>query len=234
MKYSIVVPIYNEEKNIPKMIRKVHAVLRKNKIKYELIFVDDDSQDNSVKIFKKNKNQFSKIIVRTEKPRDLSRSVVYGFNRSKYNNLIVMDGDLQHNPNDLLKLVNTYEKFKCDLVIGSRKLNNYKKVNLNPIRFYFSRLLNFVFNFLFKEKIMDPMSGFFLIKKKIYLESRKSLVLVGYKILIDIILSARKRLYIKEVAINFKERNKGFSKMRPKILMQLIFFLTIKFIKYDR
>ena len=57
---------------------------------------------------------------------------------------------------------------------------------------------------------------------------------MGYKILIDIILSARKRLYIKEVAINFKERNKGFSKMRPKILMQLIFFLTIKFIKYDR
>ena len=148
MKYSIVVPIFNEEKNIPKMLNGVYDILTKKKIKYELIFVDDDSQDNSSKMFKKNKNKFSKFLIRLEKPRDLSKSVVYGFNKSKYDNLIVMDGDLQHNPIDLLKLIRTYEKFKCDLVIGSRNLNNYKKINLNPLRFYFSKFLNFCLIFI--------------------------------------------------------------------------------------
>ena len=55
-------------------------------------------------------------------------------------------------------------------------------------------------------------------------------VLLGYKILIDIILSAGKKIIIKEVYINFRVRDKGFSKMRLKILLQLILFTLIKYI----
>ena len=56
MGYSIIIPIYKEEKNIAKMIRKVKYELN-NKVKYELVFIDDDSADNSEKIFNKNKNK---------------------------------------------------------------------------------------------------------------------------------------------------------------------------------
>lgn len=62
---------------------------------------------------------------------------------------------------------------------------------------------------------------------------REKLVLLGYKILIDIILSYKKKLKIEEVFINFRERNKGFSKMRLKILLQLITFIIIKFLKNE-
>ena len=233
MNYSIIVPIYKEEKNIAKLIRTVAHVLKK-KIKYELIFVDDDSKDDSRYIFDANKNKNTKFYIRKSKPRDLSKSVVYGFNKSSYNNLIVMDGDLQHNPKDILKLIKIYETTNCDLVIGSRELINYRKANLNPIRYIFSKFLNQIFNLIFHKNIADPMSGFFLIKKKIYKKVRKNLILLGYKILIDIILSSDKKILINEVKISFNVRDQGFSKMRLKILLQLFFFIIIKYFKYEK
>ena len=231
MNYSIIVPIFKEEKNIAKMIRKVQNELSKKKVNYELIFVDDDSQDESERIFKENKNKKTRFFIRKKKPRDLSKSVIFGFKKSKFNNLIVMDGDLQHNPKDINKLIRKFEYTNCDIVIGSRRLINYKKANLNPIRFFFSKFLNQAFNNLFNQKILDPMSGFFLIKKNIVKNVKGNLVLIGYKILIDIILSSNKKLNIKEVYINFRVRDKGFSKMRLKILLQLILFILIKYFK---
>ena len=62
-----------------------------------------------------------------------------------------------------------------------------------------------------------------------YVDVKEKLLLTGYKILIDIILSHKKKLKIKEIFINFRERNKGFSKMRLKILLQLMMFIIIKF-----
>ena len=165
MGYSIIIPIYKEEKNIAKMIRKVKYELN-NKVKYELVFIDDDSADNSEKIFNKNKNKNTKLYIRKKKPRDLSKSVAFGFEKSKYHNLIVMDGDLQHNPRDIIKLIKKYEKSNCDIVIGSRELKNAKDSNLNPIRFLFSKYLNQIFNFIFNRKILDPMSGFFILKRE--------------------------------------------------------------------
>jgi dolichol-phosphate mannosyltransferase len=233
MNYSIIVPIYKEEKNISKLIHKIKKEL-KGKIVYELIFVDDDSRDQSKNIFNKYSDKNFKFYIRKNKPRDLSKSVVYGFEKSKYNNLIVMDGDLQHNPRDILKFIKVFEKTNCDIVIGCRKLANYKKANLNPVRFIFSKSLNHVFNFIFNHKISDPMSGFFLIKKEVYNKVKTKLILLGYKILIDIILSARKNILIKEVKINFSVRDKGFSKMRLKILLQLLVFIFIKYFKYEK
>ena len=73
------------------------------------------------------------------------------------------------------------------------------------------------------------MSGFFIIKKKVFLKSKKYLFLKGYKIMLDVILSSPNKVRFKEIYINFKSREKGFSKMRIKILFQLIIFLLIKF-----
>ena len=233
MNYSIIVPVYKEEKNIAKLIHRIKKELN-GKIVYELIFVDDDSCDQSKDIFIKYSNKNFRFYIRKSKPRDLSKSVAYGFEKSKFDNLIVMDGDLQHNPKDILKFIKIYEKTKCDIVIGCRKLDNYKKANLNPVRFIFSKFLNHVFNFIFNHKISDPMSGFFLVKKEVYNKVKKKLILLGYKILIDIILSARKNILIKEVRINFSVRDKGFSKMRFKILLQLLIFILIKYFRYEK
>ncbi len=230
MKYSIIIPIFKERKNISQLVLKLTSALKLNKKKFEIIFVDDDSNDGSINEFNKIKRDNIRFYIRTKKPRDLSKSVVYGLNKSKFNNLVVMDGDLQHRPNDLVKLMNIYEKKNFDLVIGSRKMNNYRETNLNPLRFYVSKLLNFITNLLFDYRLKDPMSGFFIINKKVFFKLKNKLFLLGYKILLDIITSSQKKIIFKEVYINFKSREKGFSKMRLKILIQLIIFLIYKFI----
>ncbi len=229
MKYSIIIPIFKEKKNLINLIPKLTNVLDSKKKIYEIIFVDDDSRDGSIAIFKKIKKKNINFFVRKQKPRDLSKSVVYGFKKSKFENLVVMDGDLQHRPIDLLKLMNIYERKKYELVIGSRKMVSYKATNLNPVRFYVSKFLNFTTKLLFNYKLIDPMSGFFIINKKIFYKVEKNLFLLGYKILLDIITSSKKKIVFKEVYINFKSREKGFSKMRLKILIQLIIFLLYKF-----
>ena len=229
MKFSIIIPIYKEKKNLSKLILSLKKALVKHKKKYEVIFVDDDSNDGSNKIFENNKNKNIRFLIRKDKPRDLSKSVVYGFKRSRYKNLIVMDGDLQHRPSDLTKLIKKFKTTNCDIVIGSRNMKSYKKVNLSPLRFYVSKLLNLVTNFLFGLYLKDPMSGFFMLKKSIFKKIEKKLFLLGYKILLDIVISSSKKIKIKEIYINFKSREKGFSKMRIKILWQLSFFLFYKY-----
>ena len=230
MNFSIIIPIYKEKKNLSKLIYSLTKALKTLRNNYEIIFVDDDSRDGSINVFKDNKNKKTKFFVRTEKPRDLSRSVVYGFKKSKYENLIVMDGDLQHHPSDLKRLIKKFKKNESDILIGSRNMLNNNKVNLGLLRFYVSKFLNFITNFLFGLSLKDPMSGFFIIKKKIFMKCEKKLFLLGYKILLDIVLSSSKKVRIDEIFINFKSRDKGFSKMRLKIISQLVFFLIYKFI----
>tara|TARA_Y100001970_G_C14233133_1_gene859988 strand:- start:119 stop:829 length:711 start_codon:yes stop_codon:yes gene_type:complete len=230
MKYSIIIPIYKEKKNLPKLTKILSQKLNSYKRKYEIIFVDDDSRDGSAEIYKKIKTNKTKFYTRIKKPRDLSMSVVYGFSKAKYNNIAVMDGDLQHRPSDLLKLMKIFEKNKYEIVIGSRKLDSFTNTNLNPLRFYMSKFLNLITNLIFAKKLIDPMSGFFVIRKDVFLKSKKNLFLKGYKILLDIILSSPNKIKFKEIYIKFKSREKGFSKMRFKILFQLFLFLIFKFL----
>ena len=60
-----------------------------------------------------------------------------------------MDGDLQHRPSDLIRLINEFNKNKYDIIIGSRKLDSFVNTNLNPLRFYMSKFLNFTTNLFF-------------------------------------------------------------------------------------
>ncbi len=80
-------------------------------------------------------------------------------------------------------------------------------------------------------KTSDPMSGFFAFKKKIYILNKKKLSKKGYKILLDLIYSTRKKVKICDVQINFNSRGEGFSKMSFKIIYFLITLILIKFYK---
>ena len=117
---SIVIPIYNEEKNITKLSNLIKKNLKIKK--FEIIFVDDDSTDNSKRILEdiNKKDRRIKSIIRKNKKKDLSKSCILGFRKSKYKIILVMDGDLQHNPIFIPKLINSYNSSYCDLVVGCR------------------------------------------------------------------------------------------------------------------
>lgn len=228
MNYSIIIPLYREKKNLIKLIFSLNKYLKSLKIKYEVLFIDDDSRDGSLELFEKNKKKNMKFLIRKKQPKDLSKSVIYGFKQAKFNNYIVMDGDLQHKPSDLVKLIKIFNKKKYDVIIGVRNLSNFKNSNLSFVRYFASRILILITNFLFKHKLKDPMSGFFIIKKKIVIKCYNKLFVKGYKVLLDIILNYPKKMKICETYINFDHRKKGNSKMNLKILYQLIIFIIIK------
>tara|TARA_B100000963_G_C22589371_1_gene654721 strand:+ start:58 stop:756 length:699 start_codon:yes stop_codon:yes gene_type:complete len=226
MKFSIVIPVFNESKNLPLLINQIYKILKSKK--FELIIVDDNSNDETKYIMKKIKRKNMKFFIR-KKDRDLTKSCVFGFEKSKYKNILVMDGDLQHRPIDILKLLKVYENKKADFVIGTRKLFEKKEHNLGFLRLSASRLLILIVNFFLGRKTSDPMSGFFIFKKKIYTDNKNKLFNRGYKILMDLIYTDNKKRAIFDVGINFDTRKKGISKMNFKILIYLINMIIYKF-----
>lgn len=219
---SIVIPILNEEKNILKL---KNLIFKYFKIKnLELIFVDDNSADKSISILKKIKNKKIKFFIRKKK-NDLTQSCFLGIKKSKYNNIIIMDGDLQHHPKYLKKLLNLYLKKNSDIVICSRSFK--KRQNLNFIRFFASKILIFIINSLLGHKVNDPMSGFFIFKKKIFTKNKNKFYGKGYKILFDFLYTC-KNLKIDEINIYFYKRKFNNSKMSINILMLLIISIISK------
>ena len=225
--FTIVIPVYNEGKNLKKLISQIYKILPK-KI-FELIIVDDSSDDGTPEIMAKiRKNNLRYIIRRTK--RDLSKSCIMGFKKAKYKNILVMDGDLQHKPGDILKFLNIKKKKDPDIIVGSRNLFDKKKHNLSFQRLFASRMLILIVNLLLGKKTSDPMSGFFMFKKSIFIKSKKILIKKGYKILLDLIYSGNKSILVTDIDINFDSRKKGKSKMNYKILFALISMILKKFL----
>ena len=166
---SIIVPTLNESKNILKFVKNLKFL----KFKYELIFVDDNSSDNSNQIFKKIKNKKINFIIRKAKKKDLSKSVLLGIDKSRYNNVMIMDCDLQHSLKDANKMKSIFFKNKLDLIIGSRFLKKKYFGNIFFIRSMFSLFFIFVINLIFVKKTTDPLSGFFICKKAIVKKIKK-------------------------------------------------------------
>ena len=225
---TIIIPTYNEKKNIYNLIENILKIIKIKKL--QIVVVDDDSKDGTYlelkKIKKKYKNFF--YIVRKNKKRDLTKSVILGFGKSKYHNILVMDADFQHNPLDIIKLIKIFFSSKYDFVIGCRRFDQNLKKNLKLMRFYSSLIITYIFNLLLGYKTSDPMSGFFIFKKKIFLRNKKKLYGSGFKILTDLIYS-EKNLKIKDIYINFDLRKYNKSKMNFKIISQIIILFFQKY-----
>lgn len=229
MELSIISPCYNEAKNIKKFIEKVFKILTKKKV--ELIIIDDDSSDRTYLIIKSLQKKYKNLrcILRKQKPRDLSKSCFLGIESAKYKYILIMDSDLQHNPQDIIKLYNKLEKTDSDIVVGVRKLLKRNKA-LSVYRQLASIIITYIFNLILKKKTSDPMSGFFIFKKKVYDKNTKYFA-NGFKILVDLIYNSKKNISVKDQKINFNFRKKNLSKMNLRVLILIIMFLINKIFK---
>ena len=226
-KFTIIIPIFNEKKNIVELLKNI--TLKVQKLKFEIFLIDDDSTDGSQELitnYIKNKDDIY-LIKRRKKPRDLSLSCIDGFKRSKKKFILVMDGDGQHDPKFINTMVRTISKNDLDIVVGSRELFSRKVQGLNFFRKISSKILILFINLLFGNKTNDPMSGFFIFKREIFLKNKNKLFGKGYKILFDLI-TVDKKLKIKDIEINFLKRDKGYSKMNSIIVLILFFQIISK------
>ena len=118
---SIVIPVYNEEENIPLLYKELKEVLEKLPYDYEIIFVDDGSTDQTYEILQRLAQEDPKVkVVRFRRNYGQTAAMYAGFQYAKGDVIITMDGDLQNDPHDIPKLL---EKIKegYDIVSGWRK-----------------------------------------------------------------------------------------------------------------
>lgn len=217
LKLSLVLPTYNEGKNIQKIIiilsDLLNLVLPNN---YELIVVDDNSPDRTWELAQAMTAEYPhlKVINRTEE-KGLSTAVIRGWQIAKGEVLGVIDADLQHPPEILVKLLEQMTQ-GADLAVASRHVEGGGVSDWSIMRRFLSRgaqVLGLVLLPHVLGRLSDPMSGYFMVRREAI--AGYALSPVGYKILIEVV--ARGKIgSIAEVGYVFQERNAGESKVTWK------------------
>ena len=166
MNYTVIVPFYNEAKNIPSFNNELINNLKKidnGKRNLEIVYVDDGSSDETFNELKKlSTNSVETLIIKHRTNLSQSAAINTGIGQSKYENIVIMDGDLQNDPNDLAKMVSEFEK-GTDMLIGWRK---HRKDNFF-LRTLPSTIANFIVRLFSRSKIHDHGCAFKILKKEI-------------------------------------------------------------------
>lgn len=218
---SIVIPTYNEYEAIKCLIPNIVNSLLDLTITYEIIIVDDSSQDMTLDFIRSLNSNLITIYSR-KGSRGLSSAVVDGASIARYEYILVMDGDGQHTVQDMIKMI-LMIKNNYDLIIGSRFFSSKYLSSHVGIRSLLSKYANKFSNLLLKNNYTDPMTGFFIIKRKYFDIYGKYLYKDGFKILFDMLFYTRKdNLFIRECQINFLKRSAGDSKLSTDILLSFV------------
>ena len=220
---SIVIPFFNEEENIEELYQSLIKVLKKLNTTYELIFIDDGSLDSTYQIltglFQKDENVRA---IKLKKNFGQTAALQAGFDVAQGEIILSMDGDLQHDPEDIPKLLSKLEE-GYDIVSGWRK---ERKDHLLFRRFP-SMVANQIMRFLSGVKIHDFGTTFKAYQKK----AIKGLQLYGELHRFIPALVSRTGVRIAEVPIKNIVRRKGKSKYSLSRIRRVLFdLLTVKFI----
>ena len=219
---SIIIPTFNESLNIIKIIDELRDVL--NGLDYEIIVVDDNSPDKThkkIKEYSNNNNLQNILCINRTWNKGLSSAVVEGIALSKNENVCVMDGDGQHDPKNILQMLEILNINNCDLVIGSRFLDQNKIDSLSANRNKLSLIGIKICNLFIKNKVTDPLSGLFITKRNQIIMYSDKLYKDGFKILFDYLM-LNNVIDVKEIQINFRKRNDGESKLNLSTFFSLI------------
>lgn len=221
---SIVIPTLNERKNIDLNIKLLSKLLYS--IKYEIIFVDDNSTDGTFDYCQLvgEKDPLIRSILREDR-KGLSSAVVEGILSSRYPIVCVVDADLQYDMTGIPKAFALIKSNKYDLVIMTRTmLNDKSKTNLSKFRLLMTTLSSKLSGY-FISGVKDPNSGFFLVRKKLILDELNNLSKIGFKILLDFLMSCKnnnKQIKIYELDTSFNDRLYGESKLNLTIFVDLV------------
>tara|TARA_B100000579_G_scaffold407491_1_gene394787 strand:+ start:418 stop:1104 length:687 start_codon:yes stop_codon:yes gene_type:complete len=162
---SIVIPLYNEEGNIESLHKEIIKSL-KVKIKYEIIYVNDGSTDNTAKILNNlNYNENFKVI-NHKKNLGQSHSISSGINNSNYDTIVTLDGDGQNVPNDINKLINKFFSSNVIFLVGGIRVN--RKDSL--IKIISSKIANNIRLFFLDDDCIDSGCGLKVFSKDVFLK----------------------------------------------------------------
>lgn len=229
---TVIVPTFNEEGNVIPLYRELLKSLKN--IKFEVLFVDDDSNDKTLEEITKLTQTYKNVrYIRRIDRRGLSSACIEGFASSNSNYLAVIDADLQHDPVSLKNMLAKIKAENLDIVVASRFRAGASVAGLSVARQELSKFGNLISSIVTGANLTDPLSGYFIITKQMINTLIHNLSGRGFKILLDIFSTARQlkiKLKYEEVNTNFRERLHGYSKLDILTLLEFLNLLLDKLI----
>ncbi len=220
---NIIIPTFNEENNISKLLKSIIKKLPNCKI----TVVDDSKNNNIGIIIKKEKFKNDIKYIHRKNSRGRGSAVLFGFKKRLKKNtqqiFIEMDADFSHNPSELKKNIKYFVNKKSDLLIASRYLSKSKIFNWAFSRRIFSKLSNILAKFVLKINVTDYTNGF-----RIYSKEATKLIVKkcgkigdGFIVLSEILLILDiNKFRIDEVSTIFINRVRGESSVNLKLVIQ--------------
>jgi dolichol-phosphate mannosyltransferase len=218
-KFALVIPTLNEAGNIPELLNRTQIALARVNLDYELVIVDDDSQDETGEVVERYRRGDPRIRLLVRRgQRGLAGAVLHGWQHTNATLLGVMDADLQHPPEILPQLLESVRS-GTDIAIASRYASKNCVSNWNMLRQFISRCGTWATMPLQRRelRIKDPLSGFFVVRR----EAIEGLELqpYGFKILLEILVKGRIQSAA-EIPFQFAIRHAGRSKADIRVAMQ--------------
>lgn len=239
MKVTIVSPTYNEAENVARLAHDVGSVL--SGIEYELLIADDDSPDCTWAVAEELATRNPRIrVLRRTVNRGLSSAVIEGFLTSSGEYVGVIDADLQHDPAILPQMIAALES-GAEIAVGSRYVHGGGTGSWNAARRFQSWFATKLAQIFLGVRLKDPMSGYFVLRRKDFNRVHKQLDASGFKILLEIIARLAPS-ELEEIPYTFRPRMAGQSKLSSKIVFQYLEqlwklssvsrYMSVRFIKF--
>ena len=219
----IIIPTYNEEENIEKLIKQIFSFEKE----FHVLVVDDRSPDKTSQIIKQLQEEFPKRLFLEEREgkMGLGTAYIHGFKwalAKKYSFIFEMDADFSHNPKDLIRLYTEVKDKNADMAIGSRYVKGVNIVNWPMSRLLMSFFASKYVKFITGIPVHDSTAGFKCYKRKV-LETidLDKIKFVGYAFQIEMKFKSWKHGFnIQEVPVIFRDRTEGMSKMSSSIFFE--------------
>jgi len=161
MKLSVIVPVFNEEKTVLKILKKID--LLKDHCNLEVVVVNDGSIDNSKNIIEKNKEFYSKFID-LKKNYGKGKAVIKGLRKCTYEYVIIQDADLEYDPKDIISFIEENKNHNFEIIMGSRFIGNKRSV-LHFWHMLGNRFISLLFNFLNNTTFSDIYCCYCMFKR---------------------------------------------------------------------
>ena len=224
---AVVVPTFNERANVAELASRLERVLAG--VRFEIVFVDDDSPDRTAEQVRRLALTKPWIrVIRRVGRRGLASACLEGMLSTAAPVLAVMDADLQHDETILRQMFDLLRSGEYDVVVGTRNASGGSmgefaawRVRLSNWGLHISRLVT-------RCDVSDPMSGFFVVDRRFLDEVVYRASGVGFKILVDLLASARRPVRVGEVPYSFRCREQGESKLDLNVGLEYLYLLADK------
>ncbi len=221
---AVIVPTFNERANLVPLVDRLATALAG--IDWELIFVDDNSPDGTADAAWDLARQHDNVrCIKRLGRRGLSSACAEGILSTNAPFVAVMDGDLQHDE-AILPAMLAKVRAGADIAVGTRYSGEGSSgQGLSPIRQWGSNLATRLSTLVAGQELSDPMSGFFMVRRDLFVDVAPQLSDEGFKILLDLVVTAARKgtpPAIAQVPYTFRQRLAGESKMSPLVVLQFL------------